>query len=269
MDRSAPPDIDAIARRRDAALVIAREAAALLQTYKLAPDAHLKGVGDLVTAADKASEVHILGRLGALFPDDAVIAEEGGARERADAEWLWCVDPLDGTTNFVHGLPHYGVSIGALHRGVPTVGVIVAPELGPRVWVAGRGLGATVDGRPIRVSANDRLDLALVATGHPYDRSWRAAEIIPAVGRALTHCLDVRRLGSAALDLAHVAQGTFGVFWEPRLKVWDLVAGVVLVEEAGGRVSDHAGGDGYLDSGDVVASNGVLHERFLRDVIAR
>jgi len=257
------------AERRDAAERIARDAAALLLTFKARPDVRMKGAGDLVTAADKASEELIVSRLAALFPDDAIVAEEGGGRVCPGADWTWVVDPLDGTTNFVVGLPHYAVSIGALHRGRPAVGVIVAPELGPRVWVAASGLGATADGQPIHVSTTDRLALALAATGFPYDRSWRAAEIVPAVARALSSCLDVRRLGSASLDLAHVAQGTFGVYWEPRLKPWDLAAGAVIVAEAGGRVTDLAGGDGFLDSGDILASNGRLHDFFLREVLSR
>jgi myo-inositol-1(or 4)-monophosphatase len=255
--------------RREAAEVVAREAAAILQRHRGTTDVRMKGEGDLVTAADGASEAHIITRLAGLFPDDTIVGEEGGGVAHARAAWTWYVDPLDGTTNFVHGLP-YSVSLGAVFEGEPAVGVVAAPDLGSggRVWSAARGLGATRDGVPIRVSRVDRLEMALVATGFPYDRAHTAPALADRLRRALEHVLDVRRLGSAAIDLALVAEGTFPVFWESRLKPWDLAAGALLVREAGGRVSDHAGGDGWLDTGDVVASNGLLHDVFLHDVLA-
>ncbi len=264
------PDVVAqISERLDAAEVVAREAAAILVSFKSAPDVVAKGVGDLVTAADRASERHIIARLAALFPGDAIVGEEGGVVSQAGADWLWYIDPLDGTTNFVHGLPHYCVSIGAVFLGRPAVGVVVAPDLQMCTWRAGRGLGATRDGRPIRVRDTARLDQALVATGFPYDRSLHAAELARPLAKAIERCLDVRRIGSAALDLALVADGTFPIFWEARLKPWDIAAGVVIVREAGGRVTDHAGGDDYLASGDILATNSLLHDAFLHDVLAR
>lgn len=259
-------DIEGGRRRRDVAEVVAREAAALLMSFKGHASVSWKGVGDLVTAADQAAEAHVIRRLAEAFPDDRIIGEEGGGHG-GDADWVWYVDPLDGTTNFVCGLPHFAVSLGAFFCGRPAVGVVVAPELG-RAFVGARGLGATCNGVPIHVAAEPQLTRVLAATGFPYDRSTTSQSLVLPLERALVRCLDVRRLGSAALDLCLVADGTFGVYWEPRLKPWDFAAGVLLVEEAGGQVSDHHGGDGYLTSCGVLASNGHVHAQFLRDVLA-
>jgi len=226
-----------------------------------------KGAVDLVTIADRESETFVIAALHAAFPDDHIIGEEGGGAGPADADFVWYVDPLDGTTNFVHGLPHFAVSLGCVYRGDPAVGVILAPVLGD-VWSAALGQGATKNGQPIAVATDQTLRRSLVATGFPYDRTTDAEALARRVARALAHCLDVRRLGSAALDLAQVADGTFGAYWEPRLKPWDLAAGVVIVREAGGRVTDLAGGDTLLASGDVLATNGLLHAAFLADVLA-
>ena len=266
------PGLADLTGRRAFAAELAREAAAILYRMRGTADVVWKARGDLVTAADKAAEAHIVSRLAERFPEDSIVGEEGGGSTIVASDWVWYVDPLDGTTNFVHGLPHYCTSIGATFRGRPAVGAIAAPELGDpdnggRLWLAARGLGATLDGVPIHVSPVAELGQALAATGFPYDRSTRAAELVRPVERALVKCLCVRRLGSAALDLALVASGTFPIFWESHLKPWDLAAGVVLVEEAGGRVTDHAGGAGWLASGDVVATNGVLHDAFVRDVL--
>ncbi|MFO0748879.1 MAG: inositol monophosphatase family protein [Myxococcota bacterium] len=268
-------DSTAAQARRVAAEVIAREAAAILMAHRQGNTVTWKGVGDLVTAADRASEAHVVARLAGLFPDDVIVAEEGGGSAgglgTARNDWVWYVDPLDGTTNFVCGLPHFSVSLGAFHGGQAAVGVIAAPELG-KLWSGARGLGAYVEGgggrEPLRVSTVATLERALAATGFPYDRSRRAADLVGPLRRALERCLDVRRLGSASLDLALVADGSFGVYWEPRLKAWDLAAGVLLVREAGGTATDHAGLDGFLASGDIVATNGLLHAAFMRDVLA-
>lgn len=277
MSHPIPPDPNALARRRAVAEAVALEAAAILVRHRgRLTDVAWKGAVDLVTAADRESEAFIVRALADAFPEDLVVAEEGGGAGPAGADFVWYVDPLDGTTNFVHGLPHFAVSLGAAYRGELAVGVIHAPalhlptaphELGV-TWSAATSLGATRNGRGVHVSALTELGRTLVATGFPYDRRAHAHALAARVERALCHCLCLRRLGSAALDLAQVADGTFGVFWEERLKPWDIAAGVVIVREAGGVVSDLQGGDGFLASGDVLASNGHLHTTFLADVLA-
>jgi len=225
-----------------------------------------KGDIDLVTEADRAAEAAVVTAIARAFPDDRLIAEEGAARGGArDDGFTWYVDPLDGTTNFVHGLPWFAVSIGVTFRGEPVVGVIHAPAL-RRTWTAARGQGAFADGVRLHVSDADTLRDALLATGFPYDRDRTAHALVGPVERALVAARGLRRMGAAALDLACVADGTFGGYWEPRLKPWDLAAGIVLVREAGGRVTDHAGGDTMLATGDVIASNGRLHDALTRVV---
>jgi myo-inositol-1(or 4)-monophosphatase len=228
---------------------------------------------ELVTAADRAAEHVVVGGLLAEFPDHAVLAEEGvlTAQGRASkaADWTWIVDPLDGTTNFVHGLPHFAVAIALAFRDEPVVGVVHAPALG-ETFAGARGLGATrrwADGREqaLRVSATAAFADALLATGFSYvrnepgrdDNTGHVAAILP-------HCRDLRRLGSAELDLCYVAAGVFDGYWELYLAPYDTAAGAVLVAEAGGRVSDWRGGQRWLHGQQVLASNGLLHDELLR-----
>lgn len=265
----------ALARRREVALEVAAEASELLMHFRgRLRDVAWKGAHDLVTEADRASEQHLIARLSKAFPDDRIIGEEGGGAGPSDAPLRWYVDPLDGTTNFVHGLPHFAVSLGLvqLHGDhlEPVLGCITAPALLPvdadrpgLTWHAARGQGALRNGRPIAVSTATTPDRALVATGFPYDHAAHAQALVAPLARALERCLCIRRLGSASLDLAHVADGTFGAYWEPRLKPWDLAAGAAIVREAGGRVTDLHGGDTFLHTGDILATNGALHPHFL------
>ncbi len=263
----------AFALRRTFAETIALEAAAILTRYRgLLTEVAWKGAIDLVTIADRESEAFVIGKLAEHFPHDRVIGEEGGGAGPADAEFVWYVDPLDGTTNFVHGLPHFAVSLGCAFRGELVVGVVHAPALtlpaAPTAgitWSAARGLGATRNHRAIAVNDASSLRRTLVATGFGADRR-DLQPIADRVGRALAHTLDIRRLGSAALDLCHVADGTFGAYWEGYLKPWDLAAGVVIVREAAGRVTDFAGGDDVF-AGELVATNGHLHAEFMTAVI--
>ncbi len=262
----------AFALRRTFAEAIAVEAAAILTRHRgLLTDVTWKGVLDLVTIADRESEAFVLGKLGEHFPHDRVIGEEGGGIGPADAEFVWYVDPLDGTTNFVHGLPHFAVSLGCAYRGELVVGVVHAPALAlPNAangitWSAAHGLGATRNGHAIAVNDHTTLRRTLVATGFGADRT-NTPTLAQRVGRALTHTLDIRRLGSAALDLCHVADGTFGAYWEGYLKPWDIAAGVVIVREAAGRVTDFAGGADML-GGELVATNGRLHAEFMTAVL--
>lgn len=280
---------DALQSRLDTARELATGAAALLMDHRadLAHVAvHKKGAVDLVTAADEACERLVLGSLAAAFPDDLIIGEEGGADGPADAPFTWFIDPLDGTTNFVSGLSHFCVSLGLAHRAdatsslKPVLGVIAAPALvlpgattPGALWSGARSLGATRETfagtltTRLACSPATTLEAALAATGFPYDRQHTADDLVRPLAPALKRVLCIRRLGSAALDLAGVADGTFGLYWEPRLKPWDFVAGAALVLEAGGRVTDLSGGPGYMASCNVFASNGHLHDRFLAEVL--
>jgi len=245
-----------------AAVEIARQAGALLRPYfdrRVAVE--YKGDVDLVTEADRASEAFILKRLRAYFPDHAIVAEEGGGHEAA-SPYRWYVDPLDGTTNFAHGFPIFAVSIALEREGAAVVGVIYDPTR-DELFAAERGAGAFLNGRAIRVSRVGRLAEALVTTGFPSKKRHKNPNIHYYHQMNMqTH--GVRRPGSAALDLAYVAAGRLDGFWEFHLQPWDLAAGRLLVEEAGGRLTDAEGGAHRLDSPSILASNGILHGQMLR-----
>lgn len=222
---------------------------------------------DLVTAADVESERSIVARLRAAFPEDAIEAEEevhdaaetSGAPDRP----RWFVDPLDGTVNFVHGIPAFAVSI-ARYRGpgceiAPEVAVVHLPRLG-ETFTAERGKGAWLDGEPIRVSETRKLGDAILATGFPYRRNELAHTNLENFGRFFLDVRGMRRMGSAAMDLAYVAAGRFDGFWELHLAPHDVAAGALLVREAGGIVRDADGGEDWLRGGHVVAANAGLFE---------
>jgi myo-inositol-1(or 4)-monophosphatase len=212
---------------------------------------------EFVTFVDRASERAIIDTIRARFPQDAIFAEES-SREAGARRWL--IDPLDGTTNFIHSYPMFCVSIGLESEGEMVLGVvldIVRDEL----FLARRGAGATVNGKAIRTSEVTLPADALLATGFPFRARARLKTYMECFAALLEQVHDMRRCGSAALDLAHVACGRLDGFWEVSLKPWDMAAGSLLVSEAGGRVSDFHGAGGFLTSGDIIASNGGgLHE---------
>jgi myo-inositol-1(or 4)-monophosphatase len=257
---------------------IAREAGARLREFLVqGVETEYKGDVDLVTVADRTVEKLIRGRLGEVFPDHGIYGEEG-TRERLEQEFRWYVDPLDGTTNFAHGIPHFCVSMGLEQRvadsgsgqdGEIVAGVIYNPML-DELFSAERGKGARLNGRPIHVSPVADLAESLVATGFP-SRKRHDSPNIHFYHEFTLRSHGVRRAGSAALDLAYVACGRYEAFWEFSLNPWDTAAGTLLVEEAGGRMSDFAGGQFRLDSREVLASNGRIHEELLsmfRDMFA-
>ena len=221
---------------------------------------------DLLTEYDERSEALIVERIAADFPGDLIIAEEGGARGGAGpANARWLVDPIDGTTNFAHGIPFFCVAIAREVADVVEVGVVHAPALG-LTFAATRGGGATCNGAPIHVSDATELPHGLFATGFPYDRQTSVDNNFDQFLAFQRRAQGVRRLGAAALDLAFVARGAFEGFWEMKLKPWDIAAGALLVEEAGGRVSGWQGeppSPTVLERGAVVASNGALHAPML------
>ncbi len=259
-----PLPLDGLRARYELARAVAARAGEVLMRFLGRHGVtHHKGAVDLVTAADEAAEALLRRELLAAFPEDALLAEEGGAGGRRGAPWTWVVDPLDGTTNFVHALTHFAVSVGLLYEGVPVAGVVHAPAY-PRTWHGAAGQGAWLDDRPARVSDVRDVGDALLATGFPYDRRAKARALLEPVERALVAARGLRRMGSAALDLAHVASGHFGGFWEQGLKPWDMAAGVALVREAGGRVTSFEGAPWDGSEGLIVASNGPLHDDLVR-----
>lgn len=244
---------------REVAERTAREAGAILRDMLGTVNIEHKGVVDLVTDADRASEALVGQRLGEAFPDHRLVGEEGVARlngARDDAEYTWIVDPLDGTTNYSHGYPHFGVSIALVHGRTVVLGVVYDP-MRDELFLAERGGGATVNGRTMRVSATDSLIRSLLATGFSYELAERTDQLrIWNTMQAQTQ--GIRRDGAAALNLSYVAAGRLDGFWERPLQPWDMAAGALLVEEAGGIVTDYAGGP-FDPLGDgVIAANPAL-----------
>ena len=205
---------------------------------------------DLVTEADLASEAYLLKHLGDAFPADAFLAEESASEpmRNPDAELMWCIDPLDGTVNFVHELPMFAVSIARLRRGVPEIAVVHLPRL-QETFTAIRGGGAFLNGKPIQVSNSSRPLDSLFATGFPYRRHLLADNNLENFNRMFLHQRGIRRMGSAAIDLAYVAAGRLDAFWEMHLSPWDVAAAGLLVQEAGGVVDTlRPGGDWVFDA---------------------
>lgn len=216
-----------------------------------------KGAVDLVTEVDLACEEAIRRLLHEATPGVPVLAEEGGGAW--DATTRWIVDPLDGTTNFVHGFPSYGVSVALQQDGVVVAGCVYDP-IHDAAYTAARGEGAFCDGAPLRVSATPRLTDALLITGFAYDRRERADFYLRFVKAFLQRSQGIRRAGSAAIDCCHIAAGRADGYWEFGLNAWDIAAGALLVEEAGGRVSDVALGPLDLTRPRILASNGHVHD---------
>jgi myo-inositol-1(or 4)-monophosphatase len=212
-----------------------------------------KGRNELVTQVDEAAEAAIIEVIRDHYPEHAILAEESGAA--GEHEYQWIIDPLDGTTNYVHGFPVFAVSIAVAHNGELQHGVVYDP-LRQEIFSASRGQGALLDGRKIRVSKRTQLRQALIATGLPFRENLRHIDRYLDMLRAvMLETAGVRRPGSAALDLCYVAAGRVDGFWEIGLSKWDVAAGALIIREAGGRISDFRGSDAYLESGNIVAGN--------------
>jgi len=249
---------------------IAREAGARLREFFAEGVAtEYKGDVDLVTVADRTVEKLIRTRLGEVFPQHGIYGEEG-TRERMEQEFRWYVDPLDGTTNFAHGFPQFCVSMGLEQRGPgltaeedgTIVAAVIYDPMRDELFTAERGRGASVNGKPLHASKTAALAESLVATGFP-SRKRHQSPNIHFYHEFTLRSHGVRRAGSAALDLAYVAAGRLEAFWEFNLNPWDTAAGVLLVTEAGGRVSDFAGGNFKLESQEVLATNGLIHDEMV------
>jgi myo-inositol-1(or 4)-monophosphatase len=224
-----------------------------------------KGDIDLVTESDVAAERLIVERIKSYYPRHSILAEESGDSQMHDgvhAEWKWIIDPLDGTTNYAHGYPCFCVSIALERAGEVVLGVIHDP-IRDETFAAERGEGATLNGRRIHVSEVDELNRAMLCTGFPYDVRERG-DFARHFTNFIMHAQAVRRDGSAALDLAYVAAGRFDGFWEEGLRPWDVAAGVIIVEEAGGRVSHYDGAPFHIYTPPIVASNGLIHADLMR-----
>jgi len=211
---------------------------------------------DFVTQVDKAAEDAILSIIRQTYPDHAVLAEESGSLEGAKpglkTEYRWVIDPLDGTTNFIHGFPQYCVSIALQHRGATTQAVIYDPAKN-ELFTASKGHGAYLDDRRIRVTKCAQLKDSLVGTGFPFRELGRLDLYSRQLRMLMTNSSGVRRAGAAALDLAYVASGRLDAFWEMGLAPWDMAAGALMIQEAGGLVGDLSGGQSWLESGDIAA----------------
>ena len=217
-----------------------------------------KGPADFVSAADEKADRIVKEELARARPGVGFLAEESGAQEGTDRGRRWLLDPLDGTTNFLHGIPHFAISIGYEQDGALLAGVVYNPINDELFW-AERGQGAYLNDRRLRVSARRQLSDALVATGMPFLGHGEAEAFQRELGAIMPRVAGVRRFGAAALDLAFVAAGRFDGFWESGLSPWDVAAGIVLVQEAGGYVTEIEGGHGPLLSGSILAANPHLH----------
>jgi myo-inositol-1(or 4)-monophosphatase len=225
----------------------------------------MKGIVDPVTEVDERAETAIRASIVTHFPDDSILGEEGGG-----ADWkvgrVWIIDPLDGTINFVHSIPQFSVSVALWDEGVPLIGVVI-DVMRQEEFVAVRGEGSRLNDRRIKVSETPSMNEALLATGFPYDRQEHARAYLDVVGTVLENAQGIRRIGSAALDLAWVACGRFDGYWEYGIQPWDAAAGVLLVSEAGGTVTDHTGAGNDLNAKACVATNGKIHDD-LQDIVA-
>ncbi len=231
-----------------------------------------KAEADFVTAADRAAEATIVSRILGVFPDHQILAEEqthsapaANPATAAAGTVQWIIDPLDGTTNYIHGVPNFAISIAARQNGEVIVGVVWDP-VRRELFTAMAGDGALLNGRPIHVSASTSLRDSLIATGFPF----RVRHLMPSYLRMFHEFMsvtrDIRRLGAAALDLAYVAAGRFDGFWEYSLSPWDFAAGTLLVREAGGSISGFDANENFWQTGNILASNGKLHE-WMRKII--
>jgi len=224
----------------------------------------VKGVHNFVTDIDKKTEEFLVKGLSNILPNAGFIAEEGTGSKNDHYNWI--IDPIDGTTNFIHGAPPYSISIALMDQEEVLVGVIYELTL-IECFTAWKGGGAFLNNNPIKVSKTGKVDDALVATGFPYTDYDRMEAFMETIRHFMKHSHGIRRLGSAAADLAYVACGRYDAFYEYGLSPWDVAAGVLLIQEAGGRLSDFEGGDNYIFGGEMIAASGMVFEEFRDDIM--
>ncbi|PID99914.1 MAG: inositol monophosphatase [Thiothrix nivea] len=245
----------------------ARQAGDIIRRYRDKVEnlhIHRKAENDFVTEVDRQAEQVIITALRKAYPDHAILGEESGQHGDTQAEYQWVIDPLDGTTNFLHGIPQFAVSIALKQRGRLLLGAIYDP-VKDEMFAAARGDGATLNNRKIRVTDRTSLHNALLCTGIAFRQDQSLTLSLDSLRVLLPGTAGVRRPGAAALDLAYVAAGRFDGFWEFGLREWDLAAGVLIVQEAGGLIGDVQGGNTHLQSGDVLAAN----PRLFREMVQR
>jgi len=246
------------------AIRAARSAGRILLRYSDRVDqlkVQTKSRNDFVSEVDKSAEETIIHELRAKFPNHAILAEESGARGKSEFEWV--IDPLDGTTNYLHGFPQFAVSIALRHRDRLECGVVYDP-VREEMFTAARGEGAQLNDRRVRVANNRSLEGTLIGTGFPFREQRHLDTYLEMFKTMIQNTAGVRRPGSAALDFAYVACGRTDGFWELGLSEWDFAAGALLVSEAGGKVSDLAGGTRHFETGNVVAANLKVHQAMLQ-----
>jgi myo-inositol-1(or 4)-monophosphatase len=246
---------------------VAKEAGAFIRNERLNFDlgkVEQKGLNDLVSYVDKETEKIIVERLSKILPEADFITEEGTAA-RDGKDYTWIIDPLDGTTNFIHGLPIFSVSIGLKYQEEIVLGVVYEINL-DECFYAVKGKGAYCNGIPIRVSKAQNLGESLIATGFPYSAFSRIDDYLKVLRVFMEKCHGIRRLGSAAVDLCYVACGRFDGFYEYDLKPYDVAAGIIIIQEAGGTVTDFNMGRNYLFGGEVLASNNHIHHEFYSEI---
>ena len=250
------------------AIRAARSAGRILMRYYERTDqltVETKSRNDFVSEVDRAAEATIVQELRSKFPDHAILGEEGGQQGGRSTEFEWIIDPLDGTTNYLHGFPQFSISIAMKYRGQLEHGVVYDP-LREELFTATRGRGAHLNDRRLRVSKRHGMDGALLGTGIPFRDQAHIDAYLGMLKALLVDSAGVRRPGSAALDFAYVAAGRLDGFWELGLSPWDFAAGALMVIEAGGTVTDLSGGDRYLDTGNVVAGNLKLQAAMLQRI---
>ena len=221
-----------------------------------------KSQNDFVTQIDQLSEEIIITEIQKAYPYHAILAEESG-HGKNDHDYCWIIDPLDGTRNFMHGYPQFCISIALTKKNVLELGLVYDP-IRQELFTATRGQGAYLNSRRIRISENRKMDKALIGTGFPFRHKENIKNYLAAFENVFTQCSDIRRAGSAALDLAYVACGRLDAFWESNLHIWDVAAGSLMIKEAGGIVCDFQGGETHLERGNIVAGN----PKILKELIA-
>ena len=219
---------------------------------------------DFVSEADVQAEQEIIQTLRKTYPNHGILAEESGEQHGHD-DYQWVIDPLDGTTNFLHGIPHFAISIGFRHKNRLEAGLVYDP-IRQEMFTASRGAGAQMNDRRMRVSNIPQMDNALLGTGFPFCHPQHQPAYLNFFGSLFGKCVEVRRAGAASLDLAYVASGRLDGYWEFGLKEWDIAAGALLVQEAGGLVSDFVGGNDFMKSGNIVAGNPKVFKALLQEM---
>jgi myo-inositol-1(or 4)-monophosphatase len=252
-------------------LNIAREAALLggeilvKHFGRLRPeDIRQKQANDFLSFVDQASEAAIISHIHQHFPDHTIMAEESGFDNR-DQDYTWIIDPLDGTTNYLKGIPVFAVSI-ALKQGQDLTAGVVYDPLRNELFSAARGQGAWLNGQRLQIPDSDEIGRALIATGFPFKNQERLSPYLAMFRNIFPRTIGIRRMGAAAIDLAYVAAGRFDGFWEMGLKPWDMAAGALLIREAGGRVSDFWNGDQFLHTGFLTAGNPAVHKMLISEI---